>query len=113
MGLPQGVEWMKNVLGYIIENKIITVKKIPYNQVVNKICPGQTSASVKCFANDVARVWKDGKYVRSKSRLYDICAKRLEEPSSNSNLGNKDKANSKLNYANEILEIRNSIIKGA
>ena len=113
MGLPQGVEWTKNLLGYIIENKIITVKQIPYNQVVNEICPGQTSRSLQYFANSLYLETKDGKSIRSKAPLYDICAKRLEEPPSNSYLGNEEMTNSKLNYANEILEIRNSIIKGA
>jgi hypothetical protein len=111
--LPQGVEWMKNILDYISENKIITVKQIPYNQVVNEICPGQTPKSVQIFANNLSREWKDGKKIRSKSPLYNICAKRLEEPSSKSCLGNEEMTNDKLNYANEILEIRNSITKGA
>ena len=104
---------MKNFVDYIIENKINKVKQIPYNQVANEICPGQTSTSVHSFANNLYLEWKDGKRVRSKSPLYDICAKRLEEPSSNSYLGNEEKTIDKLNYANEILEIRNSITKGA
>jgi hypothetical protein len=100
---------MKNILDYISENKINKVKQIPYNQVVNEICPGQTSRSVRTFAYSLSWEWKDGKQVRSKSPLYDICAKRLEEPPSKSYLGNKEMTNDKLNYANEILEIRNSI----
>jgi hypothetical protein len=103
------VEWMKNFLGYIIENKINKVKQIPYNQVTNEICPGQTSTSVEVFANNLSKETKDGKQVRSKTPLYNICAKRLEEPASNSYLGNEEKINDKLNYANEILEIRNSL----
>ena len=104
---------MKNFLGYIVENKIITFKQIPYNQVANEICLGQTSKSVHNFANNLSWEWKDGKTVRSKTPLYDLCEKRLEEPSSNSYLGNEEMTNDKLNYANEILEIRDSITKGA
>jgi hypothetical protein len=111
--LPQGVEWMNNILDYITENKFITVKQIPYNQVVNEICPGQTSMSVQNFANGLSQEWKDGKNVRSNAPINDICAKRLEEPSSSSYLGNEEKTNHKLNYAKEILKIRDSITKGA
>ena len=96
----------------IIKNKITTTKKIPYNQVVDEICPGQTSWSVAKFASNLARETKDGKTVLSKAPIYDICAKRLEEPPLKSYLGNEEKANDKLNYANEILEIRNSILRG-
>jgi hypothetical protein len=81
--------------------------------VVNEICPGQTSKSVQGFANSLSMERKDGKNVRSKSPLYDICEKRLEEPSSSSYLGNEEMTNDKLNYANEILKIRDSITKGA
>ena len=112
--LPQDVEWRKNLLEYIVQNKIITVKKIPYNQVVNEICPGQTSASLQLlFSNDLSGESKDGKQARPKAPLYDICLKRLEEPYINSYLGNEKKADSKLTYANEILEIRDLILKGA
>jgi hypothetical protein len=104
---------MKNILDYISETKIITVKQIPYSQVVNEICPGQTSKSVHIFANNLSQEWKDGQKIRSKSPLYDLCAKRLKEPSSYLYLGNEQRTNDKLNYANEILEIRNSITKGA
>jgi hypothetical protein len=104
---------MKNFLDYIIENKSITAKQIPYNQVVNEICPGQTSKSVGQFAKSLSQEWKDGKNVRSKSPLYDICAKWLEEPPSRSYLGNEEMTNDKLNYAKEILKIRDSITKGA
>jgi len=113
LGKPQGVEWMKNLLDYIIENKIITAKQIPYNQVVNEIVPGQTSRSVQELVNRLPRERKDGKNVLSKSPLYDICAKRLEEPSPSSYIGNEEMTNFKLNNANEILEVRNSILKGA
>jgi hypothetical protein len=81
--------------------------------VAHEICIGQTSTSVHIFANNLSREKKDGKIVRSKAPLYEFCAKRLEEPSSSSYLGNEEMTNDKLNYANEILEIRDSITKGA
>ena len=104
---------MKKLLVYIIESKIITAKQIPYNQVANEICPGQTAVSLTKFGNSLFQERKDAKKVQSKSPLYNICAKWLDDPPSQSYLGNEEKKNDKLNYANEILEIKNSILKGA
>ena len=112
LGLPQTVEWMEQFLRYIVDNKITSSKKIPYDQVSKEICRGETRFSISHFASSLSQEWKGGKLVRSKDPLYEICDKKLNEPSLVSYLGNEEKANSKLDYINQILEIKHTILKG-
>ena len=108
--LPQGVEWMEDFLKYIVANRIVTPKRIPFNQVVKDICPGQTSTIISEFANNLLIERNGTKRVRSKDPLHEICTKRLEKPPVNSYLGSEKKANSKLQYIEKILELKNTIL---
>ena len=108
--LPQGVEWMEDFLKYVVANRIVTPKQIPFNQVVKEICPGQTSRIIIDFANNLHKEWNGTKYVRSEDPLHEICTKRLDEPSVYSCLGNEKIANSKLDYIEKILELKNTIL---
>ena len=111
--LSQGVEWMEDFLKYVVANRILTPKQIPYNQVVKDICPGQTSRTISNFVNHLHREWNGEKLVRSKDPLHEICTKRLNEPTAQSLLGSEKMANSKLEYVEKILELKNSIAKGS
>ena len=101
---------MEDFLKYIVANRIVTPKQIPFNQVVKDICPGQTSRIISEFANSLFLEWNGEKRVRSKDPLHEICTKRLNEPPVNSYLGSEKFANSKLEYIEKILELKNTIL---
>ena len=110
MKLPQGVEWMRDVLDYIVKNKVLTVKDIPYNQMLKEVCPGQTSQTIGRFVCNIQREWNGTKLIRSTQPLHEICLKRLNEPSVTSYLGNEKKTDAKFKYAEDIIEIKNWLI---
>ena len=102
LNLPQNVEWQKDVLRYVIENKFTSSKGIPHNKVVMDLCPGQTSKSLSLFLNSVARSIKDNPF-------HDCCQKFLNNPHPNSYLGNEELAQKKSEYAFKILEIKQKL----
>ena len=101
---------MRDVLDYIVKNKVLTVKDIPYNKMLKEVCPGQTSWTIKSFAADIQREWDGKKKIRSTQPLHQICLKRLNEPSANSYLGNEKKRDAKFKYAEDIIGIKNWLI---
>ena len=110
MKLPQGVEWMRDVLDYIVKNKVLTVKDIPYNKMLKEVCPGQTSRTISSFASQFQREWDGKRQIRSTQPLHQMCLKRLNEPSVYSYLGNGKKTDAKLKYIEDIIEIKNWLI---
>ena len=82
-----------------------------YSQAVHDICPGQTTASLKHFANNMTLIWDGKKQIKSKEPLYKICKKKLDDPSNNSFLGNENMANKKMEYINEILAIKEMLME--
>lgn len=109
LGLPQGIDWMKDFLKYMEKNRIIAKKDIPYNKLVNEMCPGQTTRSLAVFANSIPRKWDGKKMIRSNEPFHEICLRWLNEPSPNSYLGNEKMANARLEYAEEIVKIYQSL----
>ena len=112
LGLPQGVDWMKEFLVYIVKNEVIDVKTIEYNRLVEELFPGQTTHSLSRFANDLKVKTVKYKVVRSNEPLHKICARRLSEMTTCrfTYLGNEKMANSKLIYSENIVEIYKSLI---
>ena len=111
--LHQGTEWMEAFCKYIVENKITNKKQIPYNHVSKDICPGQTPMCIQIFANNIAKEWKDGKRIVSQKPFNEQCFKQLQEPDPHNSLaGNEEKRAVKMNYINDILEIKTIISKG-
>ena len=110
MKLPQGVEWMRDVLDYIVKNKVLTVKDIPYNKLLKEVCPGQTSTAISSFARNIQLEWNGTKLIRSTQPLHEICLRRLNEPNKYSYLGNEKMAEKKLRYAEDIIEIKKLMI---
>ena len=103
LGVAQNVEWMNDVLRYIVKEKYASTKEVPYSKVVGDCCPGQTTRSVSRFLNDLKRSEKD-------TQLHELCKKRLTDPSPNSYLGNEDKAQEYLQYACEIVKLKQTLI---
>ena len=111
LGLPQGVDWMKEFLMYVVKNEVTDVKKIEYNLLVEEIFHGQTSYSLRNFANSVRSTTVNQKRVRSNDPIHQLSLRQLNEPSPNSSyLGNEKMADSKLKYAEDIIEIYKSLI---
>ena len=103
LGVAQNVEWRNDVLRYIVKEKFASTKEVPYSRVVRDCCPGQTSHSVSLFLNSVKRSEKD-------TQLHEICEKRLTNPSPRSLLGNEDMAQEHLQYASEIVKLKQTLI---
>ena len=101
-GLPQNVEWKKDLLRYIIEKKFVSCKEIPYITVVRDICPGQTSNSLSRFLKHLS--WCSGD-----TPFYEYSRKHLSNPPPNSYLGNEKMANAKSEYASQILQIKEEL----
>ena len=102
LNLPQNVEWQKDVLRYVIENKFTSSKGIPYNKIVMELCLGQTSHSLSRFLNNLSRFAKD-------TPLHEYCQKFLNNPNPNSYLGNEELAQKKSEYIFKILEIKQKL----
>ena len=102
LNLPQNVEWQKDVLRYVIENKFTSCKDIPYNMVVMEVCPGQTSKSLCIFLKSVSQSAKV-------TAFHEYCKKFLNNPHPKSYLGNEDLAQIKSEYAGKILETKQKL----
>jgi hypothetical protein len=96
------VEWQKDVLRYVIENKFTSSKDIPYNKIVMDVCPGQTSRSLSLFLSVVARNAKD-------TPFHESCKQNLNNPHPNSFLGNEELAQTKSEYVCKILKIKQKL----
>ena len=103
LGVAQNVEWRNDVLRYIVKEKYASTKEVPYSRVVRDCCPGQTTDSVSRFLNDLKRSQKD-------IQLHELCKKRLTNPSPNSLLGNDEMAQEYLQYACEIVKLKQTLI---
>ena len=103
LGIAQNVEWMNDVLRYIIKERFASTKQVPYFRVVKDCCPGQTAMSVKSFVNSLSQYDKDAK-------LHELCEKRLTNPSPHSLLGNDEMAQEYLQYACEIVKLKQTLI---
>ena len=101
---------MRDVLDYIVKNKVLTVKDVPYNKMLKEVCPGQTSEAIASFVGNIQREWDGKKMIQSTQPLHEICLKRLNEPSITSYLGNEKKTDAKFKYAEDIIEIKNWLI---
>ena len=102
LNLPQNVEWQKDVLRYVIENKFTSCKDIPYNKVVMEVCPGQTSKSLCIFLKGLSKSAKV-------TAFHEYCKKILNNPHPKSYLGNEDLAQMKSEYAGKILETKQKL----
>ena len=96
------MEWQKDVLRYVIENKFTSSKDIPYNKIVMDVCPGQTTHSLSSFFRNLSQSAKD-------TSFHESCQNFMNNPHPNSYLGNEDLAQIKSEYAGKILEIKQKL----
>ena len=103
LGIAQNVEWMNDVLRYIIKERFASTKEVAYSRVVKDCCPGQTAESVKRFLNNLSRYDKD-------TKLHELCKKRFTSPSPKSYLGNEKRAEEYFQHACEIVKLKQTLI---
>ena len=103
LSAAQNVEWMNDVLRYIVKEKFASTKEVPYSRVIRDCCPGQTTHSVSTFLNKLKRYEKD-------IQLHELCKKRLTNPSPHSLLGNDEMAQEYLQYACEIVKLKQTLM---
>ena len=103
LSVAQTVEWRKDVLRYIIKEKFVSIKEIPYSKVVRDSCPGQTTLSVGMFLNKLSQYDKD-------TPLNELCKKHLDNPPPSSLLGNEEMAQEYLQHASEIVKLKQTLI---
>ena len=65
-------EWKKDVLNYIIKNKIENHEYVDVYTIEKEVCPGQTVGSIKLFLKEL----KNEK-VDKADPLYKVCKRRL------------------------------------
>ena len=90
---------------YIVKEKYANSKEVPYSMVVKDCCPGQTTYSVSKFVNGISKCDKN-------TQLHELCKKRLTNPSPHhrSYLGNDKMAQEHLQYACEIVKLKQTLI---
>ena len=103
LGIAQNVEWMNDVLRYIIKEKFASTKEVPYSRVVKDCCPGQTHVTVERFLNNLSKYDKV-------TKLHELYKKRLTSPSPNSYLGNENRAEEYFQQACEIVKFKQTLI---
>ena len=103
LGVAQNVQWMSDVLRYIVKEKFASIKEVPYSRVVRDCCPGQTTRSVSRFLNSPKPSMKD-------IQLHELCKKRLTNPSPQSYLGNEKMAEEYFQHACEIVKLKQTLI---
>ena len=103
LGVAQNVEWMNDVLRYIVKERFASTKDVPYSRVVKDCCPGQTAKSVKSFVYPLSQYDKD-------TQLHELCKKRLSSPSPSSYLGNEKMGEEYFQYACEIVKLKQTLI---
>ena len=105
LGLPQDGKWRKEVFKYIIDEKFVSIKEIPYNKIIRDICPGQTSRSV----TNLLYPFRHVRHVNTS--LHEYCKTQLTNPNSNSFFGNEELIQAKAEYASQIIKIKENLTK--
>ena len=73
-GFPESYfDWKKDLLGYIIKNRIEDKKDVDAYTIEKEVCPGQTVLSIKQFVCDL----KNEKAYKA-DPLYKTCKRRLK-----------------------------------
>jgi hypothetical protein len=103
LGMTQNVEWMNDVLRYIVKERFASTKEVPYSRIVKDCCPGQTAMSVKRFVYSLSQYDKN-------TKLHELCKERLTSPSPNSYLGNDKMAEEYFQHACEIVKLKQTLI---
>jgi len=76
-GFPENyLDWKKNVVNYIVDNKIEDKNDIDAYEIEKNLCPGQTVASIKKFVNGIYQTSR--KYDETEP-LFMTCSRRFSK----------------------------------
>ena len=105
LGLPQNLEWKKDVIVYLMDNKIEWLEDIDYNKVVKDVCPGQTTHSLRVFIRDIRKRTVKGEKILHKEPLHELASKRINDPRNSSFLCDETVVQKKLEHACSIVKV--------
>ena len=105
LDLPQSLEWKKDVLKHIIHKKVEVLEDVDYNQLVQDVCPGQTTQSLQMFIKNIRWSTVEGKRIMSKEPLHELASKRIGNPGYNSFLCSETMVQKKIDHACSIVKI--------
>ena len=105
LGLPQSLEWKKDVLMHIVDKKVEVLEDIDYNQLVTDVCPGQTTTSLQVFIKDIRRTTVEGKQIVSKEPLHELASKSVRNPRPSSSLRSETMEQKKCDHACSIVKM--------
>merc|ERR1712223_1935887 len=79
MQLPMTLDWKKDLLHHIVENKVKTKKELDIEFILKEIAPAQTSLSLLNYLNNLKQEQINGVTKQSKLPLCELASKRLIE----------------------------------
>ena len=105
LGLPQNLEWKKDVMEYLIHNKVEVLEDIDYNKVVKDVCPGQTTHSLSVFIRSIRKSTVKGEKNLHKEPLHELASKSFSDPGPPSSLCSETMVQKKLDHACSIVKV--------
>ena len=105
LGLHQSLAWKKDVMMYLTDEEVESLKDDDYNQLVQDVCPGQTTKSLQRFIYDIRRTTVEGKQIMSKEPLHELASKSIRNPGNNSFLRSETMAQKKCDHACSIVKM--------
>ena len=105
LDLPQSLEWKKDVLKHIIHKKVEVLEDVDYNQLVQDVCPGQTTQSLQIFIANIRRTRVEGKHIMSKEPLHELASKSIRNPGHSSSLCSETMEEKKYDHACSIVKM--------
>ena len=97
--------WKKDVLSYILDNKIKHKNEEDIDRMLMEITPGQTSKSLLNYLNELKKTKHSGKNGQSKLSLRDLASKRLMEQRQDDPVFNKNHngEQKRLNWRQDLI----------
>ena len=80
LGLHQSLAWKKDVMMYLTDEEVESLEDDDYNQLVQDVCPGQTTHSLRDFISSIRAATVEGKTIKRKEPLHELasnCSIRL------------------------------------
>ena len=105
LGLPQNLEWKKDVMVYLVDNKVECLEDIDYNKLVKDVCPGQTTNSLQHFIKNIPKTTVKGKHILRKEPLHELASKSISDPGNSSFLCSETMVQKKLDHACSIVKV--------
>ena len=104
-------EWKKDILHYIVKNKVKDKRDIDVDILLQDVAPGQTSQSLMIYLDSLKRETINGKAEYSENSLFECASKRLSEKRQNDPIFNENHKGElkRLEWCEEIITYYESI----